>query len=173
MPNTHIWPCRNTYHNPVRKAQHSHLTMRGTNPALMLERFRTYIQHMQGTNPTHVFEKALHLHLTHVRNQSNIHVQKGSTLIFDTCEEPIQHTCSKRLYTYIWHMQGTNLTCMFERDCTHIWSCRNQFYSHIQMDLSPRPSIPGNWLGTSIPRMEFSAYIWSCRNKSYSPIRMA
>ena len=54
-PNTHIWPCGNQCHNPVRKAQNSHLT--------------------------------------HVKNQSNIHVKKGSALIFDTCEEPIQNPC--------------------------------------------------------------------------------
>ena len=39
--------------------------------------------------------KALHLHLAHVRNQSNMHIQKGPALTSDTCKEPIQHACSK------------------------------------------------------------------------------
>ena len=104
------------------------------------KRICTYIRHMRGTNPTCMFERALHLHPTHPRNQSNMHVWKGSTLTSDTCEEPIQHTCSKGLCTYIWHMWGSNPTCMFERACTHIWSSRNQSYSHIRMAPSPRLS---------------------------------
>ena len=75
------------------------------------ERLCTYIWHMLGTNATCTSRRALHLHLTHVRNQSNMHVRKGSALTFDTCEEPIQHACSKGLYTYIRHMKGTNPTC--------------------------------------------------------------
>ena len=70
-------------------------------------------------------------------------------------------------------MRGTNPACMSEGLFTHIWSCRNQSYSHIRMALSPRLSFPGNWLGASIPRMAFNAYIWSCRNQHYSHIRMA
>ena len=50
---------------------------------------------MRGTNPTCMFEKALHLHMAHVGNQSNMHVQKGPALTYDTCEEPIQHACSE------------------------------------------------------------------------------
>ena len=109
-PNTHIWPCGNTSHNPVRKAQHSHpstnvgmaqhihSTMRGTNPPC-----RKALHLYLTTN----VRKSQHLYSTHERNQSNMHVQKGSTLTFDTCEEPIQHACSKRIYTYIRHMRGT------------------------------------------------------------------
>ena len=96
---------------------------------------------MRGTNPTYMFKKGLHLHPTHVRNQSNMHVQKGSALTSDTCEEPIlQHACSKGLCTYIWHMRGTNPTCMLKRACTQIESSRNQSYSHIRMAPSPRLS---------------------------------
>ena len=138
MPCTHILPFGNTSHNPVRKAQHSHLTMRGTNPAFMSERLCTYIRHMRGTNPTYMFEKALHLHSTHARNQSDIHVRKGSALTFNTCEEPIQHTCLKGLCTYfctceepIQHacQKGSALTSAHARNqssmhvrraCTHI-----------------------------------------------------
>ena len=40
------------------------------------------------------------------------------------------------------------------------------------MALNSRLSIPGNWQGASIQRMEFNTYIWSCRNQSYSHIRM-
>ena len=38
------------------------------------KRICTYIRHMQGTNPTCMFERALHLHPTHAKNQSNMHV---------------------------------------------------------------------------------------------------
>ena len=56
---------------------------------------------MRGTNPTYMTKKALHLHLAHVRNQSNMHIQKVPTLTSNTCEEPIQHVCSKgRALTY-------------------------------------------------------------------------
>ena len=96
------------------------------------KRLCTYIRHMQGTNPTCMFEKALHLHSTHARNQSNMHVRKGSALTSDTCEEPIQHACSKGLCTYIQHMRGTNPTCMFETALyfhpTHV---RNQSNMHV------------------------------------------
>ena len=120
MPNTLIWPCGNRSHNSVRKTQHSHLTMLGTNPAFMSERLYTYIRHMWGTNPTYMFEKALHLHSTHVRNQSNIHIRKGSTLT---------------------SAHARNQSSMHvKRACTHIWSCRNQSYSHIRMAPSPRLS---------------------------------
>ena len=58
----------------------------------------------QSHNPV---RKAHHSHLTHARNQSNMHVQKGSTLIFETCEEPIQHTCSKKdLHLHLTHVRN-------------------------------------------------------------------
>ena len=63
---------------------------------------------------------------------------------------------------------GTHPSITLEWPCTHIWSCKTT-----RMALSPRPSIPGNWPGTSIPRMAINAYFWSCRNQSYSHIRMA
>ena len=119
-------------------------------------------------------QKGSALTLGHVRNQSsmpkgyaltsNNQCQKGSTLIFDHPRN--QSSMLKGLYTYI---QQPNL----EGLCTHIWSCRNQSYSHIRMALSPRLRFPGNWPNASIPRMAFSAYIWSCRNQSYSHIRMS
>ena len=56
---------------------------------------------MQGTNPTYMFKNDLHLHSTHARNQSNMHVRKGSARTFNTCKEPIQNACSKgRALTY-------------------------------------------------------------------------
>ena len=149
--------------NPIiiseRQAQHSHLTMREPipqpcqkGPTLTFDtceepiqhtcskRLSNYIWNMRGTNPTYMFKKALHLHSTNARDQSNMHVRKGSALTFDTCEEPSQHACLKGLCTYIQHMQGTNPACMFERDFPHIWSCRNQSYSHIRMAPGPRLS---------------------------------
>ena len=96
------------------------------------KRISTYIWHMWGTNPTYMFKKDLHLHPTHVRNQSNMHVWKGSALTSDTCEEPIQHACSKGICTYIWHMRGTNSTCMFKRALhLHLTHVRNQSNMHV------------------------------------------
>ena len=68
---------------------------------------------------------------------------------------------------------GTHAMVTSEWLCTYIWSCGNTSHSHIRMALIPRLSIPGNWLGTSIQRMEINAYIWSYRNQSYSHIKMA
>ena len=87
------------------------------------------------------------------------------------CEEPILH--AKRALHLHLIIVGTNPTITSEWLCTHIWSCRNQSYSHIRMALSPRLSFPNNWPGASIPRMAFNSYMWSCRNQSYSHIRMA
>ena len=97
--------------NPIviseRHAHHSHLTMwepipqpckKG--PTLTFDTCEETIQHTCS-------KKAQHLYLTHVRNQSNIHVQKGSALTFDTCEEPIQHACSKG-HALTYDHVGTN-----------------------------------------------------------------
>ena len=132
--------------NPIiiseRHAQHSHLTM--------WEHLPQPCQKCPALTSVNQCQKGSALTLSHARNQSsmpkgsalisNNQCQKGSTLIFNTCEEPIQHACSKRLCTYTWHMRGTNPTCMFERACTHIWSSRNQSYSHIRMAPNPRLS---------------------------------
>ena len=86
---------------------------------------------------------------------------------------------------------GKHPSITSEWPCAHIWSCRNTSYSHIRMAISPRPSIPGNWLGTSIPRMSIalisnhvgtnpiviskwlSTYIWHGSNQSSHHDRMA
>ena len=135
-------------------------------------------------------QKGLALTLGHTRNQSSMlkgsaltsdnQCQKGSALIFNHARN--QSFIPKGLCTYI-------LQPMSEGLCTHIWSCRNQSYSHIVMDLNPRLSFPGNWLGASIQWMETSliydqvgthpsitsewpcAYIWSCKTTSYSRIK--
>ena len=116
--------------NPIiiskKHTQHSHLTMwkpipqpcqKG--PTLTFDtceepiqhtcskRINTYIWNMRGTNPTYMFKKDLHLHSTHVRNQSNMHVWKGSALTSDTCEESIQHTCLEGC-TFTSDQVGTN-----------------------------------------------------------------
>ena len=133
--------------NPIiiseRHAQHSHLTMwepipqpYQKGPALTFDtceepiqhtcskRLCTYIRHMRETNPTCMFERALHLHPTHARNQSNMHVWKSSALTSDTCKEPIQHACSKGICTYIHPDRNTSYHSD-GRDCTHIWSYEN------------------------------------------------
>ena len=79
---------------------------------------------------------------------------------------------------------GTNPSITSEWPCAHIWSCKTTSYSRIRKALSPRPSIPGNWLGTSILRMAtalifdhvgtnpivisewLSSQIWDERNQS-------
>ena len=86
---------------------------------------------------------------------------------------------------------GTHPSVTSKWPCTNTWSCGNTSHSHIRMALSPRPSIPSKWLGTSIPRMTIAlisnqvgthpsitsewpcTHIWSCENTSHSHIRMA
>ena len=122
--------------NPIiiseRNSQKSHLTMWEPIPQPYQKGPALTSDHERNQSSIHV-SKALHLHSTHVRNQSNIHVKKDSALIFDTYEEPIQHACSKRLYTYIRHMRGTNPTCMFERALhLHLIHARNQSNMHVR-----------------------------------------
>ena len=97
---------------PERHAQHSHLTMWEHLPQPC----------QKGPTLTSINQcwNGSALTLSYVRNQSSMlkgsslisdnQCQKGLALIFDTCEEPIQHACSKRLCTYIRHMRGTNPT---------------------------------------------------------------
>ena len=74
----------------------------------------TFIQ--EGTHPAHSDEKALHLHSSR-REHILLTVMKGPAL---TSIQEGRHPA---------HSDG--------RDCTHIWSCRNQSYSHIRMAPSP------------------------------------
>ena len=54
-----------------------------------------------GTNPIIILEShTQHSHLTMWEHLPQP-CQKGPALTFDTCEEPIQHGCSKRIFTYI------------------------------------------------------------------------
>ena len=126
---------------------------------------------MWGTNPTYMFERALHLHSTHERNQSNIHVRKGSALTF---------------------VHARNQSSMHvRRACTHILSCRNQSYSHIIMVPSPilsylvtdqvPPFLEWNSMLTSdhvgtnptVSSEWLSIHIWHGRNQSSHHDRMA
>ena len=120
-PSTHIWHMRGT--NPtymLKKAQHLYLThVRNQSNIHVQKSLHLHPTHARNQSNMHV-QRDLHLYLTHVRNQSNMHVRKGSTLTSNTCEEPIQHACSKGICTYIWHIRGTDPTCMFERSCTNI-----------------------------------------------------
>ena len=74
---------------------------------------------------------------------------------------------------------------MFEKACTHIWSCRNQSYHHIRMASSPRLSyLVTNQVPPFFRRMVVSltyvlldrmanTYIWHGRNQSSHHDRMA
>ena len=99
MPNTHIWPCGNTSHNPVRKAQHSiHLTMRGTNLVIYVRRAQHLHSTMWGTNPTYM-SKGLCTYIWPCEEPIQ-HVRKGFALTFDHARN--QSSMSEGLYTYIW-----------------------------------------------------------------------
>ena len=54
--------------------------------------------------------------------------QKGPTLTFDRCEEPIQHACSKRLSICSWHMRGTNPTYMFKK-------AQHLYFTHASVEI--------------------------------------
>ena len=86
--------------------------------------------------------------------------------------------------TLISDLVGTNPSITSEWPCAHIWSCKTTSYIYLRKALSPRPSIPGNSPGSSIPRMAvalisdhvgtnpivvsewLSTHIWHGRNQS-------
>ena len=107
MPNTHIWPCGNTSHNPIRKAQHSHLS---TN----VEKDQNLHSAMRGTNRP--CWKDLHLHMTtNVRKAQHLYLtmqgtnpscRKGSALTSDNqCQKGSALTST---------MEGSNPLTMIE-----------------------------------------------------------
>ena len=116
-PSTYIWSTHGW-----RKAQHFYLintwsnidTALTSNQHMIEERHNNYIW------STHDWRKAQHLYLT------NTWSKKGSALIAN------QHMIEERLCTYI-HLGWNTSYHNDERACTHIWSCKNQSYSHVRM----------------------------------------
>ena len=122
---TYIWSAHDR-----RKSQHFYLinTWSKIDTALTSDKHMIEERHCTYIWSTHDQRKAQHLYLI------NTWSKKGSALISN------QHMIEERLCTYIRHIQGTNPTSMFEKACTHIWSCKNQSYSYIRMAPSPRLS---------------------------------
>ena len=102
----------------IRKSQHLHLAMRGTNPPcqkslhlhlttnVRKDLVLTFVQPMirKGTTLTSIqpmIKKGSAL--TSIQPM----IKKGSALTFDTYEEPIQHACSKR-HVVTSDLVGTN-----------------------------------------------------------------
>ena len=161
MPSTHIWPCGNKAHNPIRKAQHLHLINQWSKKGLTLTLGHARNQSsMPKGSCTYIWSnndqrKAQNLHLA--MWGTNPPCQKAPALISD------QPMIEERHNTYIWsthdrrkaqHLylintwsnkgsaltstqEGTHPAHNYGRACTHIWSCRNQSYSHIRMAPSP------------------------------------
>ena len=71
---THISPCGNTSHNPIRNFQHSHLTMRGTNLVIYVRKAQHLHSTMRGTNPTYML-KGICTYIWSCRNQSYNHLR--------------------------------------------------------------------------------------------------
>ena len=166
MPSTHIWPCGNTSHNLIRKAQHSH--------------------------PLTNVEKASTLTLGHARNQSSMskvsaltsenQCQKGSALIFDHARN--QSFMPKGLCTYIWQPMsegraltsdhvGTNPIVTSEWLSVSGWAflVTNQVPPFqewnsvlISDHVGTNPTVTSEWLNT---------HIWHGRNQSSHHDRMA
>ena len=95
--------------------------------------YPTLISDHVGTNPIIILERhAQHSHLT-MWEPIPQPCQKGPVVTFDTCEERIQHACSKRLNTYIWHMWGINPSYMLKNDLhLHSTHARNQSNMHVR-----------------------------------------
>ena len=160
MPSSHIWSYRNQSYNHIRKAQHSHpfnqwsewpstYTWPCEEPILHAKRLCTYIwlsnDQRKATSLTSDQPMIEERHSTYIwstndqRKDQHLYLinqwlKKGLALISD------QPMIEERLCTYIQHIWGTNPTSMFEKACTHIWSYKNQSYSHIRMSPGPRLS---------------------------------
>ena len=145
-----------SYHvgtNPIitseRHAQHSQLTMWEHIPRTCQKGPTLTFDH-ERNQPSHLCQKGPALIFDHARNQSYLHVERA--LHLHLIMRRTNPACQKGSALISDHV-GTNPIVTSEWPYTYIWSCRNQSYSHIRMALSPRPSIPGNWSGTSIQRM--------------------
>ena len=134
-----------------RHAQHSHLTMRGTNPVIYVRKAQHSHLTMRGTNTVIYVRKALHLHST-MQGTNPTYMSKGSALTSD-------------------HV-GTNPIVTSEWICTYIWSCRNQYYNHI---INAHPTLTSDHVGTNPTTLSErpNTHIWPCRNTSHNPFRKA
>ena len=132
----------------------------------------TLISDQVGTHPSISLEwPCTHIWSCENTSHSNIRTTLCPRLSFPSTSPG--SSIQRMKTTLISDQVRTHPSITSEWPCTHIWSCKTTYYNHIRKALSPRPSIPSNWPGTSIPRMAFSAYIWWCRNQSYSHIIMA
>ena len=118
IPSTHI-------RQPmIKKAQHLHLAMQGTNPPwqkdLHLHLTTNVIKNFSLTSIQLMIKKGIALTfvqpmikkgstLTYVQPM----IKKGSALTFDTYKEPIQHACSKSC-TLTYDLVGNNPTVISE-----------------------------------------------------------
>ena len=100
----------------VRKAQHWYLTMSWTNPAFMLERLCTYIWPCEEPIQ-HTCQKGFALIFSHARNQSNIHVKRALHLHL-TMRGTIPAYMSKWLSTLGWWFLLTNQVPPFSQRMT-------------------------------------------------------
>ena len=149
-----------------------HLTMEGTSSSPMLEWHITYIWPTRKKGPTLksnlLIKMAQHLYLTYSLEWPSTYIwptrQNGPALTSDHVRThptvisewpPVPDWAfmvidqvpplSQRMASAIISDQvGTNPSITSEWPCTHIWSCKTTYYSHIRKALIPRPSIPGN-----------------------------
>ena len=126
-----------------------------------------------GNTSHNLGRKAQHSHLT-----TNVIKAQHLQLTIRGTNPP----CQKALHLH--------LTTNVRRACTHIWSCRNQSYSHIRMAPSPRLSylvteqVPPFqewhsvlisdhvWTNPTVISEWISTYIWHVRNNSSHHDRM-
>ena len=115
MPSTHIWPCGNTSHNLVRKAQHSHMT--------------TNVRKAQHSHMTTNVRKAQHLHST-IRGTNPMYMSKGLCTYIWSCRNQSYNCLRMALYLHLIQSPqnssaltsdhvGTNPTITSERHTQH------------------------------------------------------
>ena len=139
IPSTHIWPCGNIAHNPVKKSQHSHpfnqwsewpstYTWPCEEPILHAKRLCTYIWSTNdrkkaialiSDQPMIEERHSTYIWSTNYRRKAqhlyliNQWLKKGSALTSETCKEPIEHACLK-MHALTFDLVGTNPTVISE-----------------------------------------------------------
>ena len=133
MVDTHIWHGRKQSFHHDRMATTLISDQVGTHPSITLEWSCTHIWSCENTSHSHI-RMALSPRLIFPGNWLGASIQRMAIAL-------------------ISDQVGTHPSITSEWPCAHIWSCKTTSYNRLRNALSTRPSIPGNSLGSSIPRM--------------------
>ena len=112
--------------------QHSHLTMRGTNPFIYVTKAHHLHSTMRRTNPTYM-SKGICTYIWSCRNNPTVTLEWLCTYIWSWRNQSYSHirmALSPRL-RFPGNWPGASIPKMAFN--AYIWSCRNQYYNHIRM----------------------------------------